>query len=241
MNSAEFCQDIIAWMQEQVFSSGGKGAVFGLSGGMDSAVVAVLCKKAFGDQCLGLIMPCHSISIDQEHGELLAREFEVPYAIYNLDGVYDQILASLGISAENTAGSLALSNIKPRLRMTMLYYFAAEKGYRVIGTGNRSEIEIGYYTKHGDGGVDLEPIGDLLKEEVRELAGYLEVPRDIIEKKPSAGLWEDQNDEDEMGFTYRELDSFLKGEKVDPALEEKIKTMQRCSEHKRKMPPTLKR
>ena len=241
MDQAALSSQITEWMQEQVFSSGGKGAVFGLSGGVDSAVVAVLCKRAFGDQCLGVIMPCHSISIDQEHGELVAREFEVPYAIINLDGVYDQALSSLGIGTDKSANNLAVSNIKPRLRMTMLYYFAAEKGYRVMGTGNKSEIEIGYFTKYGDGGADLEPLGGLLKEEVRELARYLGVPRDIIEKKPSAGLWENQNDEDEMGFTYRDLDSFLKGEKVDPALEGKMKAMQLRSEHKRKMPPLFKR
>jgi NAD+ synthase len=240
MDQAALSRQITEWMQEQVFSAGGKGAVFGLSGGIDSAVVAVLCKKAFGDQCLGLIMPCHSIGLDQEHGELAARKFEVPYAIYKLDGIYDQAMAVLGISADKTANTLAVSNIKPRLRMTMLYYFAAEKGFLVMGTGNRSEIEVGYYSKYGDGGVDLEPIGDLLKEEVRELAEYLGVPREIIEKKPSAGLWEDQSDEDEMGFTYRELDSFLRGEKVNPALEGRIKEMQRRSEHKRVMPPVFK-
>jgi NAD+ synthase len=125
--------------------------------------------------------------------------------------------------------------------MSVLYYLAAQHSYRVIGTGNKSEISIGYFTKYGDAGVDFEPIGDLLKEEVRELAAYLEIPREIIERKPTAGLWEGQSDEDELGFSYMELDSYLKGGKVNPAVAAKIKAMQQASQHKCNMPPVFTR
>ncbi|MGI6327619.1 MAG: NAD(+) synthase [Dethiobacteria bacterium] len=237
MNPAELCQDIIDWLRKGVLSSGGKGAIFGLSGGIDSALVAVLCKKAFDDQCLGLIMPCHSLDIDTEHALLLAREFEIPYMIVSLDGVFDQMLLSLGEKPEDVEKSLAAANIKPRLRMTALYYHAAKNGYRVIGTGNKSEIVIGYFTKYGDAAVDLEPIGDLLKEEVMEISAYLGIPRVITDKEPSGGLWEGQTDEDEIGFSYSELDRYLRGCSIDPAVQKKIVEMQQGSEHKRCMPP----
>ncbi len=237
MNPAELCRDIIVWLREEVFSSGGKGAIFGLSGGIDSALVAVLCKKAFDNRCLGLIMPCHSLDVDTEHALLLAGEFEIPSLIVSLDEVFDQMLLSLGEKPKEMGESLAAANIKPRLRMTALYYHAAKNNYRVIGTGNKSEIEIGYFTKYGDAGVDLEPIGDLLKEEVVELSSYLQIPRAIIDKEPSGGLWEGQTDEGEIGFSYSELDRCLKGDAIDPAVQKKIAEMRRGSEHKRCMPP----
>ncbi len=242
MDTTKLCDDIVSWLKEQVFSSGGRGAVFGLSGGIDSAVVGVLCKKAFGEYCTGLIMPCYSPAVDIEHGELLAGSFGIPYKVVYLDEVFDHMLMALepGSSLKGSEESLAVVNIKPRLRMTVLYYHAAFLHYRVIGTGNKSEIAIGYFTKYGDNAVDLEPLGDLLKEEVRELAVYLEVPPEIIEKKPSAGLWEGQTDEDEMGFTYEELDMFLRGGTVSPEVQEKIEMMQLKSEHKRTMPPVFR-
>ncbi len=242
MEMTGLCRDIVGWLQEKVFSSGGRGAVFGLSGGIDSSVVAVLCKTAFADDCLGVIMPCYSREIDREHAELVAKKFAIPYKIINLDRVFDEMLLALeGKKGDEAGRSLAAANIKPRLRMSVLYYYAARNSYRVIGTGNKSEISIGYFTKHGDAAVDFEPIGDLLKEEVREIAAYLEIPREIIEKKPTAGLWEGQSDEDELGFSYRELDRYLKGEKVDPAVGAKIEAMRQASAHKWKMPPVFTR
>lgn len=238
MSPEKLCREIVDWLKEMVFSSGGRGAIFGLSGGLDSSVVAVLCKKAFGPHCLALIMPCFGPKMEQEHAELLVEKFAIPFKIINLDAVFTQMLQALGEEkGEKDHQSLAAANIKPRLRMAALYYWSASKHYRVIGTGNKSEILIGYFTKHGDSGVDLEPIGELLKEEVLELARYLGVPREIIDKEPTAGLWDGQRDEDEMGFSYRILDGYLKGEKITPSLEEKIMAMRQASEHKRKMPP----
>ncbi len=238
MNMEKLCNEICHWLREEVTGSGGKGCVFGLSGGLDSAVVAVLCQKTFAAQCLALVMPCHSQPEDQEHALLLAERFQLPTRVVVLDPVYDQFITTLG-ATEHGENTLARANIKPRLRMSTLYYYAASLHYRVIGTGNKSEIMIGYFTKHGDGAVDLEPLGDLLKEDVYALARYLEIPEQIIGKKPSGGLWEGQTDEREMGFTYAALDHYLKGGTVDGAIEEKISLMEQQSMHKRKMPPVF--
>ena len=131
---------------------------------------------------------------------------------------------------------LATANLKPRLRMTTLYAFANELDYRVLGTGNRSELAVGYFTKYGDGGADFLPLGDLVKGEVRDLARYLGVPERIITKPPSAGLWADQTDEAEMGLTYEELDAYLLTSEASPAVKAKVDAMHAASEHKRALP-----
>ncbi len=243
MSSEKICREIMDWLREMVYSTGGRGAIFGLSGGLDSAVVSVLCKKVFGPYSLGLIMPCYSQPEDQEHAGLVARKFDISVKVIKLDDVFTQMLRALTGEKEvedpEIWQSMAAANIKPRLRMAALYYWSARLHYRVIGAGNKSEILIGYFTKHGDSGVDLEPLGNLLKEEVWELAHYLGIPLDIIDKPPTAGLWEGQTDEDEMGFSYPELDAYLQGEEIALALQEKIKTLQQSSEHKRNLPPVF--
>jgi NAD+ synthase len=136
-----------------------------------------------------------------------------------------------------------LANIKPRLRMTTLYFIANSINYLVAGTGNRSELAIGYFTKYGDGGVDLLPIGHLLKREVREMAKELGVPERVIARPPGAGLWPGQLDEEEMGFTYAELERYLEEgpQAVSPALAVRIERLTRSSDHKRAMPPIPER
>lgn len=243
MDMEKLCREICAWLKEQVYASGGKGGVFGLSGGIDSAVVGVLCQKTFHDQCLALVMPCHSAAEDMEHALIVARQFQIPYRVIGLDAVFDQFLRALAVEQgadKKDKKDLSLANIKPRLRMNALYYFASQHSFRVIGTGNKSEISVGYFTKYGDGGVDFEPIGDLLKEEVYELARYLQIPQPILQKKPSGGLWEGQDDETEMGITYAELDCYLKGGTVDGAVAQKIGMRRKCSLHKQEMPPVFK-
>ena len=235
MKVEKLCRDICHWLREEVTGSGGKGCVFGLSGGLDSAVVGALCQKTFAGQCLALVMPCHSLATDKEHALLVAEEFQIPTRVVVLDAVYDQFISTLD-TTDYTDNLLARANIKPRLRMSTLYYYAACLHYRVIGTGNKSEIRIGYFTKHGDGGSDLEPLGDLLKEDVYALARYLEIPDPVLQKDPSGGLWEGQTDEGEMGFTYSELDLYLKGGTVDPAVGKRISAMEQQSMHKRRMP-----
>jgi NAD+ synthase len=225
---------LVDWISADVQSSGGLGAAFGLSGGLDSAVVGALAKRAFPHHTLGLIMPCHSDPQDQQDAQLVAHHFGIATALVDLGLVYDALVAQLSkVQAELKDSRLAQANIKPRLRMTTLYSFANHMNYRVLGTGNRSEIAIGYFTKYGDGGVDLLPLGNLTKTEVRALAEHLGVPRGIIEKPPSAGLWAGQTDEEEMGLTYEELDAYLlKG----GAGHERIEALVAASEHKRALP-----
>jgi NAD+ synthase len=238
-NIAEISEQIVKWMKDQVKAAGGKGAVFGLSGGLDSAVVAGLCKRAFDTNALAVIMPCHSSKEDVAHAELVAKTFNLPYLVVELKNTFDVMVEELKtkMPQKEEPSQIALANIKPRLRMTTLYYYAACFNYLVMGTGNKSELAIGYFTKYGDGGVDLEPIGHLLKHEVRELAEFLSVPKVVIDKAPSGGLWEGQTDENELGFSYADLDHYLKYGAATPELQHRIEDLRRKSEHKRKTPP----
>jgi NAD+ synthase len=189
-------EEIVNWIKQVVTKANAKGVIVGLSGGIDSACVAALCKKAFPDTTIGVIMPCFSNEQDREHAELVAKEFDVPFEIVNLENPFKTLFKS--ITGEdydkNKHKGLTVANIKPRLRMAVLYYFASKNNYLVAGTDNKSEEKIGYFTKYGDGGVDILPIVDLYKRDVRILAKQLGVPDEIITKKPSAGLWENQTD-----------------------------------------------
>jgi len=201
-----------------------------------------------------VLMPCHSDPRDESDAMLIASHFNIPTARVDLQPAYDILLADL-VSATATlpAGlvpvpnrdqvdlkaQMPVANVKPRLRMASLYYIANTLNYLVAGTGNRSELTIGYFTKYGDGGVDLLPIGRLLKSEVRAMARVLEIPEAVIDKAPSAGLWLGQTDEAEMGFTYADLENYLtKGpDVVSPALALRIERLVRQSEHKRALAP----
>lgn len=229
---------ISSWMREQVKRAGAAGVVVGISGGLDSAVVAVLAQKALGDHVLGLIMPCHSQPEDENDALLLAHTFKIRWERIDLSPVYDVFLKQLP-----EAGELCKANLKPRLRMSTLYYFANKMNYLVAGTGNKSEILVGYFTKYGDGGVDMLPIGDLTKTQVRKLAEQLKIPRRIIERPPSAGLWSGQTDEEEMNIRYEELDKIItalekgKEPKASKAQVSYVKGMIARSRHKRCPPP----
>lgn len=247
--------ELADWLRQQVTASGARGIVVGLSGGVDSAVVLRLSQMAVHDQVVGLLMPCHSDPRDEADAKLVADHFNVPIVRIDLAPAYDRLVADLKSALSRLAPShvqpassestelrdrVPLANLKPRLRMSSLYYVANAMNYLVAGTGNRSELTIGYFTKFGDGGVDLLPIGHLLKSEVRALARALEVPASIIDKPPSAGLWLGQTDEEEMGFTYADLESYLTDgpEAVSPALAMRIERLVRASEHKRALAPT---
>ncbi len=233
--AAQVTDFIVDWLKQKVNESHTKGYVVGLSGGLDSSVVALLCQRAFPDETLGIIMNCHSTPQDAAHGKLLAKQCHVPYKEIFLDKVYDSFLEAVETTEEEEA-VLTVANIKPRLRMTTLYYYGSKHGYLVVGTGNRPEMKIGYFTKYGDGGVDIEPIIHLTKSEVRDLARYLGVPDAIINKPPSAGLWENQTDEDEMGFTYDDIDHYLLTGEAAPAVKAKIEHMAKISDHKKHSP-----
>jgi len=209
-----------------------------MSGGVDSSVAAVLCKRAFPKAILGVIMSCHNSNIDREHAELVAARFHVPVKVVVLDEVFGILIKALpGDGYDAATGKLAENNIKPRLRMVTLYYFANRLNYLVVGASNRSELSVGYFTKYGDGGSDLMPLGSLVKSQVRDLARYLDIPREIIDKPPSAGLWEGQTDEVELGLTYSELDCYLVTGEAEKKIKEKIDFMIGKSIHKRCLPP----
>ncbi|SHG99581.1 NAD+ synthase [Anaerosphaera aminiphila DSM 21120] len=222
-------EPVVNWLREIVKKSNAKGLVFGLSGGIDSAVIAGLAKKAFPNDSLGVIMPCESADEDEEDAILVADRLNLEVEKVDLTNTYRTLLKDSFISDNK----MAKSNIKPRLRMTTLYYYAQDRGYLVCGSSNASEFYIGYYTKNGDSGVDILPLVSFLKEEVFEMARELNIPEKIIDKKPSAGLWENQTDEMEMGFTYEELDAHIRGEKIDSDIAKKIEHMHEVSEHKR--------
>lgn len=227
---------LVSWMRDRCAEAGAKGGVFGVSGGVDSALVLALSKKAWPDGCMGLVMPCHSLPEDAADALDLLDQFKCPHSVVDLTETYDTLMKSLPSSDAPSLG-LAKANLKPRLRMLTIYYHANLLNYMVIGTGNRDEIYVGYSTKYGDSGVDILPIGSLTKSEVREMARYLGVPERIVGKPPSAGLWQGQTDEGEMGLLYRDIDAYLLGERVDGEVEEKIERRHRASEHKRHVPP----
>jgi NAD+ synthase len=240
-------EEIVSWIRMKVEEAGATGTVVGLSGGVDSAVVGALCKMAFPETTLGLIMPCHSLKEDVEDAMLVARKFGIEVKLVDLSKAFESIYEALeGKGVQEGILDIPTANIKPRLRMITLYYYASKLRRLVVGTGNRSEISVGYFTKYGDGGVDILPIGGLLKSEVRALAAELGVPRKIMEKPPSAGLWAGQTDEGEMGITYEMLDGIIKAmdsgdiSSFDPELVEKVKLMIERSEHKRNPPPIFR-
>jgi NAD+ synthase len=247
--------DITDWLRRRATEASARGFVVGLSGGMDSAVVMRLCQLATPDHVTGVIMPCGSDPRDEADARLVADHFNVPAVKVDLDPVYDAVVAEMRTALDalpremtdstraggaDAAARVPLANIRPRLRMTSLYFIANSLDYLVAGTGNKSELTIGYFTKHGDGGVDVLPIGHLLKSQVRTLAEDLGVPASIIDKAPSAGLWLGQTDEAEMGFKHSDLEGYLTSgpETVSPALALRLERMIRASEHKRALPPT---
>ncbi len=199
----------VAYIRDALKAAGARGIVFGNSGGKDSALVGILCKRAC-DQVLGVIMPCQSsrnYGEDKEDGQILAEQYGIETQLVDLTQVKQAELAAL--DAAGTLTPEASANIAPRLRMTTLYAIGQSRGYLVAGTGNASERYMGYFTKWGDGAFDFNPIADLTVTEVYEFLRYLGAPDRIIEKAPSAGLYEGQTDEQEMGVTYAAIDRYI--------------------------------
>lgn len=235
----ELCPQIIRWIRETINKTGSSGAVLGISGGIDSAVLSVLLAKALSSKnVLGVIMPCHSIDLDEELALKLTSKFGIPTVKVDLTKTYDDISKTIYTALpHDKISSLALANIKPRLRMTALYALAQTKGYVVCGGSNRDELMYGYFTKHGDSGVDMLPLANLLKGEVYLLAEYLGINEEIINRAPSAGLWDGQTDEEEIGLTYNELDEYLMtGNLENTEHKKKIEKAIRNTSHKRCYP-----
>ena len=230
---------IIRFIKKEVKRSKAKGVVLGLSGGVDSAVVAVLCAQALGkDRVLCLILPCGNQKQDSLDARALVKKFKLNARVIDLEGVYRAYMKILP-----KAGRMASANLKARLRMTVIYYFANKFNYLVCGTSNRSERMVGYFTKFGDGAADFLPLGALLKKQVRQLAAALNIHEDIITKAPTAGLWPGQTDEKELGMSYNDLDDILlrlqkrQKQACKSNLVQKVKSSIESSQHKRRLPP----
>lgn len=233
-SSDKIAEYLVGWLKEKFAEAHSTKAVLGISGGIDSSLLAALLARAIGaDNVTGVIMPCHSMSIDEEYARLLADAIKINVIKIDLSDAYDALSASVKQAVPELCG-LAEANIKPRLRMTTLYAVAQQQGALVCGGSNKDEIVYGYFTKHGDSGVDLMPIADLVKGEVWAVAEYLGVPREIIDRPPTAALWEGQTDEDEMGITYAALDRYIVTGAAEEEVKNKIERAYKRSEHKRK-------
>ena len=239
-NYSEEFEGRVAYIKELVKSSGVKGIVYGNSGGKDCALVSILCKAAC-ENTLGLIMPCASkrnYEQDLRDAQEVAEKFGIENRIVDLTAVREAELREL--EKITVLNNDAITNIAPRLRMATLYAVAASEGRLVAGTGNRSELHMGYFTKWGDGGCDFNPISDLTATEVLEFLEYLEAPRCVIDKAPSAGLYEGQTDEEDMGVTYKAIDNYLLTGQASCLDRSIIERYHQRSEHKRKPINTYK-
>ncbi|MBN1262290.1 MAG: NAD+ synthase [Anaerolineae bacterium] len=236
----EVLADAIAhWMRDYVHRAGARGFVVGLSGGIDSAVSAFLAVRAVGiEQVWGVWLPCHSQPEDAAFAHLAADALGLSLPTVDLTETFETCIAALP-----TGNDMARANLKPRLRMAALYFLAQSRQSLVLGTGNKPELLVGYFTKYGDGGVDLEPLGELYKHEVRALARALGVPEPIITRPPTAGLWPGQTDEGELGITYDMLDAILAAldagvaPAAPPETVARVKELVARSAHKRALPP----
>ncbi len=239
MDKEQLAEKLASWIRDKVLAAGCKGVIVGMSGGIDSSVLAVLCHRAFPQSMLGVFMPCYSYQEDEEHAQAVASQFSILTKTVVLDTVFDALIKVLPADRVDPAASrLAEANLKARLRMLTLYYFANRLDYMVVGASNKSELSVGYFTKYGDGGVDIVPLGNLVKRQIRELAHFLGIPQEIINKPPSGGLWPGQTDEGELGFSYEELDRYLTTGQASTEIKDKIESMIAASDHKR-LPPLI--
>lgn len=224
----------VRFIRELLESSGAKGVVYGNSGGKDSALVGILCKAAC-DNTLGVIMPCASkrnFGMDRDDGLAVAAQYGIETREVDLTPVRDAQLAQLAGVTDMTA--MATANIAPRLRMLTLYAIGAAENRLVAGTGNASEAYMGYFTKWGDGAHDFNPIADLTVTEIYEFLEYLNAPESVRKKAPSAGLFEGQTDEREMGVSYAAIDKFLATGEASEEDKAIIESYHKRSEHKRR-------
>ena len=236
MELKEYLLEIEKFLQDYLKQSHCKGYVLGLSGGVDSSLVAAIARKAVGKDKLH----CYAIDIDSnkadvEDAKKVAEELDLDLEVINLSDTYHSYLDKL--SGENFI-RLTKSNLKVRMRMVALFAYAQEHSSLVLGTDNMDERYVGYFTKYGDGAADLLPIVYLTKGEVRKAAELYGLSSVLANRVPTAGLFEGQTDEGEMGVSYEDLDNFLLGKEINQKARERIEYLHKISEHKRKDIPT---
>lgn len=238
MKLEQYLEQIEQFLKDYLTSTHQDGYVLGLSGGVDSSLVAALAKRAVGkDKLMCIMMPIDSHPSDLEDAKKVAEALDLRYIVLDGSASYHASLEEFkkqGIELDK----MSKSNLKVRIRMTLLYAYGQTHRYLVLGTDNADERYTGYFTKYGDGAADVLPIVYLLKNEVVKASKLLGVPAFLAERTPSAGLFEGQTDETEMGVTYKDLDKYLLGEKIDAKVEERIEYLHRISEHKRTPIPT---
>lgn len=212
MQTEKVVKHIVKWLKDYANNAHVNGFVIGISGGVDSAVTSILCAET-GLDVLCIEMPIHQaeshVSRAQEHITFLKENYSNVSAIRtDLTPVFEEFKTEVSLQGKQATVDMALANTRARLRMTTLYYYAGLKGFLVAGTGNKIEdFGVGFYTKYGDGGVDLSPIADLMKSEVYAIGTYLKVPASILKAAPSDGLFGDaRSDEDQIGASYPELE-----------------------------------
>ena len=243
-------EHIVGFIRDRAAAAGTDRAVLGLSGGIDSTLTASLAGEALGPENVhGLVLPA-VVSSDENmsDAERVARELGLPFDVIEIEPVVDSLLSAY---PEAEGDHEAVGNARARVRAVFNYLVANHEGRLVLGTGNRSEAAVGYFTKYGDGAVDCHPIGNLYKIQVRQLARHVGVADDLVEKTPTAELWADQTDESELGIAYDALDAILATHidgplsvaatarhlDVDPETVERVRALYEASAHKRSAPP----
>lgn len=243
----QIIEKIERFMHDQISQAGASGLIFGLSGGIDSAVIAYLCQRTVKKNSLALIMPDTKVSprSETEDALLMIDKIGLEYKLIDIAPIVNEYSKYL------EPNEFALGNLRARIRMNLLYYYANSKNYLVLGSGDKSEYLIGYFTKYGDGGADIFPIISLYKLQVRQIALSLGVPQNIINKKSSPHLWKEHLAETEIGLAYEEIDPILyclvdKKQSIEQTVSltqlrrqdvEKIYNMHRNSRHKREPSP----